>query len=151
MGHDKGFFQGAKSLELWVKTDGGVPDFSINMGGDQVRVARGWETRPPCWVDDCAVQWHSLLPAGGCLRHCSWALGARCANRGCHTCILIRQHAAQGGCQPQQLKALPVLARQGAWSKYSFNLGQASGEHAAHLLTWSWQGSNTLAVLGAQF
>ncbi len=35
VGHAKGFFQGAKSIEFWVKTDQGKPQVAINIGVDQ--------------------------------------------------------------------------------------------------------------------
>lgn len=40
----KGFFQGARSIEFWVKTDAGTPDVLVNIGADQVG-AEAWG----CW------------------------------------------------------------------------------------------------------
>lgn len=33
--HDTGVFDGKTSMELWVKTDDGVPDIQINVAGDE--------------------------------------------------------------------------------------------------------------------
>lgn len=53
-------------------------------------------------------------------------------------------HACAGvqrGCVPQPLKALPTLANQNGWSKFGFNLGQASQCAALCCHGWSlrWQ------------
>ena len=44
MGHVPGAFQGAEVLEWWVKTDGGRPKVTVNVGGNSVSGRRGWGT-----------------------------------------------------------------------------------------------------------
>ena len=56
MSHAQGGFQGAGGLEFWMKTDGGRPQITINIGGGSVRgapnapAANGRAGLGNCWA-----------------------------------------------------------------------------------------------------
>lgn len=48
MKHAKGAFQGVDTLEWWVKTDGGRPALSVNLGGGSVSACPPRQGGPAC-------------------------------------------------------------------------------------------------------
>lgn len=104
VGHAPGAFQGAETLEWWVKADKGQPQVTVNIGGGAVRWV-GWG-----WLGRQRFQHNAYSP------QLYWKPTSRCLSH------------QQRYCSPVTVASLPVLeTRAGGWAKFAVHLGSFGG------------------------
>lgn len=87
--HSQGGFQGAGGLELWMKTDGGRPQVTINVGGGSVRAGcRGGAYKWGCW----AVHGTMHAPYEGWALRCAMGTLSGCSTLLIHSCPVLPPH-----------------------------------------------------------